>query len=124
VVLHNIVFFCVSVCYIFVVLRKKRSLTYAILIGFQTLLNAGTNVRIFPARDRLFLSSWLVEWLVLIAAHQSHLVSDLTFQVSADAIESVADFLQSDVKMPVPADHLEEGDESERSLGYYTLRKK
>jgi len=42
----------------------------------------------------------------LNAAYQSHLVSDLTFQVSADAIGSVAEFLESDVKMLIPADHL------------------
>jgi len=98
--------FCVSVCYIYAVLRKTRSLPYAFVLCFKTLLNAVTNLKVFRARDRPFLSLWLVVCLVLNAAYQSHLVSDLTVQVSSDAIESIADFLQSDIKILIPADHL------------------
>ena len=94
-----------SVCYIYVVLSGKRSLPYAILLCFQTLLNAATNLQIFPARDRLFFSLWLVVCLVLIAAYQSHLVSYLTLKTSEDAFENVADFYQSDFKILVPREY-------------------
>jgi len=98
--------FCVSVCYVYVVLREKRSLPYVIFICFKTLLNVASKLQIFRARDRPFLSLWLVVCLVLNAAYQSHLVIDPTFHVSSDAIESVANFLQSEIKILIPADHL------------------
>jgi len=94
--------FCVSVSYVYVVLREKRSLPYAILLCFKTLLNVATKLQIFRARDRLFLSLWLVVCLVLNAAYQSKLVGDLTFRTSADAIENLADFWQSDIEVRVP----------------------
>jgi len=68
---------------------------------------AAINLRIFRARDRPFLSLWLVVCLILNAAYQSKLVGDLTFQTSADAFENVADFYQSDFKIRIPKDHFD-----------------
>jgi len=97
--------FCVTVCYMYIALMGKRSLSDNIFLWYQTLLSLSVRVSILRFRDRVFLSSWLLLCMVLNAAFQSDLSSELAVRFSTDAIENVGDFLRSDITIQLPEEH-------------------
>jgi len=97
----SVFLFVVLYSYFFVYDRKE--LGFAVLATLQELLNTPSPmVPILRWQDRLCFPLWLTLCLVLNCAYQSSLKSKLTVPVIRDAIESVADLVESDVPVFVP----------------------